>query len=132
MAFAGHLFQRIRVEINHPIAPAVGGFRLAGVQLIGVHGDDRVDRSHVLAAPIAKTLGAELDRADTKGFMGVRFKGVAGDMGMVQLNAGQLRQMAKARAVSFITELFWYALHAITPDGHPCIIEDGPPGCYKN
>ena len=64
--------------------------------------------------------------------MGVRFKGVAGDMGMVQLNAGQLRQMAKARAVSFITELFWYALHAITPDGHPFIIEDGPPGCYKN
>ena len=83
VAFAGHLFQRIRVEINHPIAPAVGGFRLAGVQLIGVHGDDRVDRSHVLAAPIAKTLGAELDRADTKGFMGVRFKGVAGDMGMI-------------------------------------------------
>ena len=86
----------------------------------------------MLAAPIAKTLGAELDRADTKGFMGVRFKGVAGDVGMIQLNAGQLRQMAKARAVSFIIKLFRYALHAITPDGHPYIIEDGPPGCYKN
>ncbi|VFS62350.1 Uncharacterised protein [Raoultella planticola] len=86
----------------------------------------------MLAAAIAKTLGAELYRTDAEGFMGMGFESVAGDMGMVQLNAGQLRRMAKARAVSLIVELFRYALHCVSPDGYPFIIGDDPPGSYKN
>ena len=42
VANAGEGFQPIRLQINHPVAPAFGGFRLAGMELIRIHGDDGI------------------------------------------------------------------------------------------
>lgn len=128
----GDLLQKRGVEINHPVAPAVGGFSLAGVQLIGIHGHDGMGRCHVLGATIAKTLGAGFDRANAKRFVGMRLKRVTRDMRMIQLNARYLRQMAK-RALSF---------SSINCSGTPCtlslpthrliIIREDARGCHRN
>ncbi len=71
----------------------------------------------MLRAAIAKTLCAGLYSADAKGFVSMRFKGVAGDMRMIKLHARKLRQMAKAGAVSLIAELLRYTLHWLSPRG---------------
>ena len=74
---ASHLFQQIGLQIDHPVAPAVGGFGLAGMQLIRIHRHDRVGRGNVLRAAIAKALGTGFYRANTERFVGVWLKGVA-------------------------------------------------------
>ena len=58
---AGHLFQQIGFDIDHPVAPAALGGGFAGMNLVRVHGDD--------------------------GFMGVRLKGVVRNMRVIQLQA---------------------------------------------
>jgi hypothetical protein len=114
---AGHLFQQIGFDIDHPVAPAALGGGFAGVDLVRVHGNDGFLRREMLAAAIAKAFGTGFNRADAEGFMGVRLKGVVRNMRVIQLQARQLRQMAKARAVSFIIKLFRYALHGEPPRG---------------
>ena len=76
MADPSDLFQKIGLKINHPIAPAIGGFGLAGVQLIGIHGYDGMGGGHVLRAAITKTFGSGFYRANAECFMCVRLKGV--------------------------------------------------------
>ncbi|MDO6928167.1 hypothetical protein PXY50_19955, partial [Acinetobacter baumannii] len=63
----------------------------------------------MLTAAVAKALRALLNPADAEGLVGMGYKGVAGYMGVVKLHPGQLFEMAKARAVFFITKLEWYA-----------------------
>ena len=70
----------------------------------------------MLAAAIAKAFGALFNHADAEGFVGMRFKGITRNMGVIELNAGKLFEMAKARAVFFIAKLWWYALYAVYPD----------------
>ena len=82
----------------------------------------------MLAAAVAKALRALLDYADAEGFVGMGFKGVTGDMGVVKLYPGQLFEMAKARAVFFITKLRWYALHACLPTVDLFNMREEPPG----
>ncbi len=77
VANARHLFQQIRLEVDHPVAPAVSGFGFAGMQLIGIHGNDGMDGGNVLRSAIAKAFGTGFNGADTKGLVGVRLKGVA-------------------------------------------------------
>ena len=88
MTHAGYLFQQVGFKINHTVTPAAIGRGLAGMDLIRVHGDDRFLRGEVVGAAITKALGTGFDSADTKGFMGMGFKGIAGYMGMVKLHAG--------------------------------------------
>ena len=121
VAHPGDGFQTVRLQINHPVAPAVSGFRFAGMQLVGIHGDNGVRGGDMLAAAVAKAFSALLNHADAEGFVGMGFKGVARDMGVVKLHPGQLFEMAKARAVFFITKLGWYALHACLPTVIPSI-----------
>lgn len=102
------------------------------MQLIGIHGHNGMDGCDVLRPAIAKAFGTGFNSADTEGLVGVGLKGVAGDMGVIQLHARQLRQMAKARAVSLIEELFGYALHGEPPRGSDFIIRDDPRGCHNN
>ena len=69
----------------------------------------------MLRAAIAKALGAEFDSADAEGFVGMGFKGVTGDMGVIKLNARQCGQLSEAGAVAFVEELLGYALHGGSP-----------------
>ncbi|CCK16034.1 hypothetical protein BN136_2044 [Cronobacter universalis NCTC 9529] len=120
MTLAGELRQRLGLQIDHPVAPALPGRRFAGVQLIGVHGDQRIDRRHMLRAAVAKALGAEFNRADAKGFVGVRLKSVMRDMGVIKLHARQGRQLPETGAVAFVGELIGYAVHGSSPQrGEP-------------
>ena len=91
------------------------------MQLVGIHGDNGVRGGDMLAAAVAKAFSALFNHADAEGFVGMGFKGVARDMGVVKLHPGQLFEMAKARAVFFITKLGWYALHACLPTVIPSI-----------
>ena len=85
VANAGDAFKQIGVEINHPVTPAVGGFCFAGMQLVRIHGDDRVGGRDVLGTTITKAFSPGFNHADTKRFVGVGLKGVTRDMGMIQL-----------------------------------------------
>ncbi|MNV31077.1 hypothetical protein D3C71_1223680 [compost metagenome] len=77
VANASDVFEQVGIEIHHPVAPAVVGCGFAGVQLVRIHGDNRMDGSDVLGAAIAKALGTGFDCADPEGFVGMWFKGVA-------------------------------------------------------
>lgn len=98
------------------------------MQLVGIHGDNGVGGGDVLTAAVAKALGALLNHANAESFVGMGFKGVAGDMGVVKLYPGQLFEMAKARAIFFITKLGWYALHACLPTINLFNMREEPPG----
>ncbi|BBK14404.1 hypothetical protein TMSI_47960 [Klebsiella quasipneumoniae] len=82
----------------------------------------------MLAATVAKALGALLNHADAEGFVSMGFKGVARDMGVVKLHPGKLFEMAKARTIFFITKLGWYALHACLPTVDLFNMREEPPG----
>ncbi len=114
---AGHLFQQVGFDVDHPVAPAAFGRRFTGVDLVRIHGDDGFFRGEVLCSAIAKAFGTGFNSADTEGFVGVGLKGVFRDMCVIEFQARQLRQMAKACAVSLINELFRYALHGEPPCG---------------
>ncbi len=114
---AGDLFQQVWFDVDHPVAPAAFGGGFPCVDLVRVHGHDGFFRGKMLGTAIAEAFGTGFDGADTEGFMSVRLKGVVRDMGVIKLQARQLRQMAKARAVSLISELFRYALHGEPPCG---------------
>ena len=116
----GDLFQKIGLKVDHPVAPAVGGFGFTGVQFIGVHGGNGVGRRYVLRATIAKTLGTGFNRANAESFMGVRLKRITGDVRMIQFNAWHLCQMAKAGTVFLIKKLLRYTLHVISPHASSC------------
>ena len=117
MAQAGYLFQKIGFDVDHPVAPAVFGRGLPGMDLVRVHGNNGFFRCEMLGAAIAKAFGAGFDGADAEGFMGVGLKGVVRNMRVIEFKARQLRQMAKARAVSLVSKLFRYALHDEPPHG---------------
>ena len=129
---AGHLFQQIGFDIDHPVAPAAFGGGFAGMDLVRVHGDDGFFRREMLGTAIAKAFGTCFNRADPEGFMGVQLKGVVRNMRVIKLQARQLRQMAKARAVSFIIKLFRYALQVEPPRGRLFIIRDDRRLCTKH
>ncbi len=94
---AGHLFQQVGFDIDHPVAPAVfsGGF--SGVDLVRVHGDNGFLGGEVLGTAIAEAFGAGFNGANAEGFVRVRLKGVIRDMCVIEFQARQLRQMARAR-----------------------------------
>ena len=84
----------------------------------------------VLAAAVAETLGPGLNDANAERFVSVGFKGIARNMRMVQHDTRHLRQVAKARAVFLVAELFRYTLHVKLPLGLLFIIRDDPWGRY--
>jgi hypothetical protein len=77
------------VDVDHAVAPALGGVGAPGVQLVVIHQHQRARTGQVLAAAV-RALHAPLDRADAEG-VGMRREGVVDDLGAVQLDAGAVR-----------------------------------------
>jgi hypothetical protein len=69
----------------------------------------------MLATAIAKTLSAVVNGTDAERIVRMRLKGVTVNMGVVQLNAGQMRQGFKLRTILIKGKKLWYTLHCIAP-----------------
>ena len=92
------------------------------MDLVRVHGHDGFFRGKMLGTAIAEAFGTGFDGADTEGFMSVRLEGVVRDMGVIKLQARQLRQMANCSGTPCTVSLLV---------GHRFIIRDDPRGRHK-